>query len=97
MKHFKKKGFWVFYVAIVLAGAFIIVAIGLQKQSPVIPDVNAQMTPNNISSFYSTDYNILGDLGSYRSSFGSMNVYSSQVPTSTMFICDVGTMNHLLS
>ena len=44
MKHFKKKGFWVLYVSIVLAGTFIIVALGLQNQSPGIPDVNAQST-----------------------------------------------------
>ncbi|MGA1841600.1 MAG: hypothetical protein ACMUIU_13335 [bacterium] len=42
MKRFRKKGFWVLYVAIFLAGAFIIVALGLQNQSNGIPDVNAQ-------------------------------------------------------
>jgi hypothetical protein len=43
MKRFKKKGFWVFYLAIAFAGGLIIVAFGLQNQSPVIPNVNAQV------------------------------------------------------
>ena len=42
MKRFTKRGFWVFFAVMALAGAFFIVQFGLQNQSPGIPSVYAQ-------------------------------------------------------
>ena len=50
MIYFKKKVFGVFYTVMVLAGAFVIVALGIQNQPPAIPDINAQMKLGGVSS-----------------------------------------------
>ncbi|MGA1842324.1 MAG: hypothetical protein ACMUIU_17035 [bacterium] len=42
MKEFRKYGFWVLFIFIVLIGSLIIVNFSFQKQSPGIPNVNAQ-------------------------------------------------------
>ncbi|MGA1864874.1 MAG: hypothetical protein ACMUHX_07415 [bacterium] len=47
MKDFKKCGFWVLFTFIVLIGSLIIVNFSFQKQSPGIPNVNAQGQEQN--------------------------------------------------
>ena len=83
MKRFKEKCFWVLYVAIVLAGTFIIVTLDLQNQYPGIPDVSAQdfvntyfpylndnnVVPNYYAGIGSFSAYGLGNIGSYRGSF----------------------------
>jgi hypothetical protein len=63
MKRFKKKAFWVLYVAVFLAGASIIVALGPQNQSNGIPDVNAQALSGfgNVASA-PTGFSFAGDI-----------------------------------
>jgi hypothetical protein len=50
MKTFKKSGFWVLFGFVVLMGFFFIVNLGIQRQSPVIPDVEAQMADQYFGS-----------------------------------------------
>jgi hypothetical protein len=90
----------VLYVAIVLAGAFIIVALGLQNQSPGIPDVNAQS--NNYGSLVSrltpTAYTFPGDVMFSGASFpgdimrdssgGMRTIMTCNGCTQTMSTCD---------
>jgi hypothetical protein len=71
---FKKWGFWVSFCLIVLLGFFFIVLFNTQTQTPVIPDVNAQMSFSNaMGSYASSGSYSSGNLGSY----GALSAYGS--------------------
>lgn len=52
----KKRGYWVFLGVMVLVGALLL-NLNLQKHSPVVPDVNAQMQYSSDAMMGSYEYN----------------------------------------